>query len=285
MENKENRTVPIQYIPVQYETDEIDLKELFKTLWRYRIFIMLFTLVVTIAAAVYSMVATQIYETRADIQIGYISNSNSNSDSDSNSKVYLINPYAAKIYIHNNFAIKDNKTASYPNVNVNFVKKTKDILTVKILDISNESGKKYLDKILDAVKKQEEQKLKSFIDNITNQIKLLQNQKNKYKKELRILKTQLTKTKDPTIYQTLLDNIRSYQKDILNLELKIGQLESQISPINITKTHVIGKVIQNDYPIKPKKKLIVTVAFVTGLIFSIFLVFFIEFAKSFKEER
>jgi uncharacterized protein involved in exopolysaccharide biosynthesis len=48
---------------------------------------------------------------------------------------------------------------------------------------------------------------------------------------------------------------------------------------------VVGEYIAKDYPIKPKKRLIVTVAFVTGFILSIFLVFFIEFIKGFKEEE
>ncbi len=52
-------------------------------------------------------------------------------------------------------------------------------------------------------------------------------------------------------------------------------------------TKQIGKTIINNTPINtPKKKLIVTVAFVTGFILSIFLVFFLEFiAKSDEDEK
>ena len=50
-------------------------------------------------------------------------------------------------------------------------------------------------------------------------------------------------------------------------------------------TKQIGDIKINNTPInKVKKKLIVIVAFVTGLILSIFLVFFLEFIKGFKEE-
>lgn len=87
------------------------------------------------------------------------------------------------------------------------------------------------------------------------------------------------------LYQTILNTIKEYQESILNIELKINSLKSKISPANITRTHIIGKVLQNDYPIKPKKKLIIIVAFITGLILSIFFVFFIEFIKDFKEEK
>ena len=59
---------------------------------------------------------------------------------------------------------------------------------------------------------------------------------------------------------------------------------SLMLPHNYKNTHIVGEIITNDYPIKPKKKLIVTVAFVTGLILSIFLVFFLEFIGKTEEK-
>ena len=50
-------------------------------------------------------------------------------------------------------------------------------------------------------------------------------------------------------------------------------VESMLLPHNYKNSEVIGRVITNDYPIKPKKKLIVMVAFIAGFILSIFLVF------------
>lgn len=51
-------------------------------------------------------------------------------------------------------------------------------------------------------------------------------------------------------------------------------------------TQQIGKIHINNTPINvPKKTLIVTVAFVTGLILSIFFVFFFEFIRSEKEQQ
>jgi uncharacterized protein involved in exopolysaccharide biosynthesis len=39
-----------------------------------------------------------------------------------------------------------------------------------------------------------------------------------------------------------------------------------------------------EHPIQPKKKLIVIVAFITGLMLSVFLAFFLEFLAGSKEE-
>jgi uncharacterized protein involved in exopolysaccharide biosynthesis len=66
---------------------------------------------------------------------------------------------------------------------------------------------------------------------------------------------------------------------------KRSLLSSMLLPHNYKNTQVVGKIITNDYPIKPKKKLIVVVAFVTAFILSVFLVFFMEFIKGFKEEE
>ncbi|MDN5127470.1 Wzz/FepE/Etk N-terminal domain-containing protein [Aliarcobacter butzleri] len=55
---------------------------------------------------------------------------------------------------------------------------------------------------------------------------------------------------------------------------------------SVIMTKQIGDIIISNEPInKPKKSLIITVAFVTGFILSIFLVFFIEFVRSFKKEE
>ena len=61
-------------------------------------------------------------------------------------------------------------------------------------------------------------------------------------------------------------------------------VKSLMLPHNYKNTEIIGKIMISDNPIKPKKKLIVIVSFITGLILSIFLVFFLEFIRGFKEE-
>jgi uncharacterized protein involved in exopolysaccharide biosynthesis len=60
---------------------------------------------------------------------------------------------------------------------------------------------------------------------------------------------------------------------------KKEMIESTVLPQNHKNTQVIGEIITNDHPVKPKKILIVIVAFITGLILSIFLVFIIEFFR------
>ena len=70
---------------------------------------------------------------------------------------------------------------------------------------------------------------------------------------------------------------------VLDENIKLEALK--ISQNNINNFSLIGEIITNEHPIKPKKKLIVVVAFITGLILSIFIVFFMQFISNMKEEK
>ena len=52
------------------EEDEIDLRELFQTLWDKKLFIVVFTTLVTVLAVVYALMKTPIYEATALVEIG-----------------------------------------------------------------------------------------------------------------------------------------------------------------------------------------------------------------------
>ena len=79
------------------------------------------------------------------------------------------------------------------------------------------------------------------------------------------------------------------KKDILNttilsqLEEERNLIQSLLLPHNYKNTQIVGKILINDYAIKPKKTLIVIVSFITGFILAIFLVFLIDFIRGFKE--
>ncbi len=73
------------------------------------------------------------------------------------------------------------------------------------------------------------------------------------------------------------DQILAQKNKITEIDNKIKVLQYNISPANIQNSKVVGGYITKDHPAKPKRKLIIVVAFVTGLILSIFLVFLIEF--------
>lgn len=82
---------------------------------------------------------------------------------------------------------------------------------------------------------------------------------------------------DKAIIKTILEDVKNFiitkhENDTSFYKNKI--MTKQIGDIKISEEAIN----------KPKKSLIVTVAFITGFIFSIFLVFFIQFIQSIKKE-
>ena len=60
------------------QEDEIDLKELFKTLWKYKIFILVFTSMITLIALIYVLLKNPgpIYQGKMYLEVGQIQNKN-----------------------------------------------------------------------------------------------------------------------------------------------------------------------------------------------------------------
>ena len=174
-------------------------------------------------------------------------------------------------------------------------------------------------RVLSDIKKNRELEIKNIdmqIENIKTkelgfleeEIKLAQDNISKYKKDLNEIKIEIKSQKklNPTFAalslmekRDLNVQVRTLEKSIIKLKVQKNRLltsgvnqlierknilESMLLSHNYKNSEVVGKIITNDYPIKPKKKLIVVVAFVTGFILSIFLVFFLEFIRSMKEE-
>ena len=170
-------------------------------------------------------------------------------------------------------------------------------------------------RVLSDIKKNRELEIKNIdmqIENIKTkelgfleeEIKLAQDNISKYKKDLNEIKIEIKSQKklNPTFAalslmekRDLNVQVRTLEKSIIKLKVQKNRLltsgvnqliekknilESMLLPYNYKNSEVVGKIITNDYPVKPKKKLIVAVAFVMGFILSIFLVFI----RSMKEE-
>ena len=241
------------------QEDEIDLRELFLKIWEKKLFILSFTIIITILGGIYALMKTPIYEVKAVIEVGSF---NSNSNSNNN---YIENPQnlIKKLLILNKENIKGDQDSSIKNITL--VKLTPNLIELSATSVSNENGIKLLDKIVTNVKEEHLSKIDSYkslimdnINNLKSQIKLLEDDKNKFDGSLAVK---------------------------FELVSKINDLELQISPHNIQNTKLIGDIITNEYPVKPKKKLIVAVSFVTSFILSIFLAFLIDFIQSFRKKE
>ena len=123
---------------------------------------------------------------------------------------------------------------------------------------------------------------------------LLRQKQNIQDVQIKDLKLQIQNIKDVEIVNLIRqkENIQNetlrnlqYKAEVLlplqvqKLQEKIAALKYEISPLNLSNHTLVGDFVQKDTPAKPKKKLIVVVAFVTSLILAVFMVFFIEFFR------
>ena len=307
------------------EEDEIDLKELFKTIWAKKIFIVIFTLVVTILAGFYAYSKTPIYEAKALLEIGEykINNTTKNSVDDAST----LEKKLSTLFVDMEKNLKD-KTSEISNISV--VKGLKNFLEIKSESTSNEEAKNEIlkvltfvqnehEKILDDVKKQKEMELRNIdlqISDIKSKsVALIDKKIENNIKNLKSLEEQLKQvdenlkkidTLNPSLAALKLMEKRDITNSINTITIQNFELESKkdelltttlykleeskkiielsLLPHNYKNTQIIGEIMTNDFPTKPKKSLIVAVAFVTGFIISIYLVLFIQFIQGIRKE-
>ena len=302
------------------QEDEIDLRELFKTIWARRFFVIAFTLVVTVLAAVYAYTKTPIYEAKALVEIGEykLNGTTKNSIDDA----VVLEKKLSTLFVDMEKNLKD-KTSEISNIAI--VKGLKNFLEIKSEATSNEEAKNEIlkvltfvqgehEKILDDVKKQKEMELRNIdlqisdiksrtvalIDKkLENNVKNLENLQEQLKfvdenlkkidslnPSLAALKLMEKKDITNSINTLTIQNfdLESKKDELLTTSLyKLQEnkkiIELSLLPHNYKNTQIVGEIMTNDFPTKPKKSLIVVVALVTGFILSIFLVFLINFIR------
>jgi len=298
------------------EEDEIDLRELFETIWKHKIFITVFVFIVTSLAIVYALDKPneyKIYTVLAPQEQSKASKLGGLGALASMAGVNLgggnagVTPAVAFNNLLNDYAFMKN-----------FIVKRR--IDKKLL--SGELQKDYVFalnydgvyKFFNGDKSVEKQKVNIF--NIYKQIKnsfsvntdkktglitvsfMSPNRKFAYY----VLTSFLTDATKYLVNRNLQDinsKIKRYQKSLQktdNIELKaelaklISNLIKQKVYINSSKYYKVTVLTDPYIPnvkdkAKPKRGLIVIVAFITSFILAIFLVFFIEFLKGIKENN
>ena len=315
--------------PQVYTEDEIDLRELFKTILKNKVKITIITLVITAMAVIYVFVKTPIYGATALVEIGNYKTSNNNGTErallDNGSElVKKLNVLFIDMY-------KNQEDLPSEILSIKLPKKQKNFIEIKAEGISNKEVVDNINKVynyirkkhqmvLDDVKAKREFEISNLTKRIettkTKEIPLLDSkidlQKTallNYKQELAKIDKNMKKIENTNpslaalklmekrnisgfilkLSSTLLDmkNKRDMIEIVKLPELseKLNILKTMLLPHNYKNSEIVGEIITDEDPIKPKKILIVVVAFITGLILSIFLVFFLEFIKGFKEEE
>lgn len=305
--------------------DEIDLKELFLTIWEKKIFIVVFTAIITILSIVYVSIKTPIYEASALVEIGEYKLDNNTVNSVDN--VNNLEKKLRTLYIDMQKNVQD-KSSWITSINV--IKGLKNFIEIKSEAISNEEAQNEISKLLSFVqtehskilednKKQKELQLKNIDLNISDiksrtvaliDKKLVNNNKTleDLEKQLALVDENLKKidTLNPSLAALKLMEKKDITTAINNFTIQNFELENKkdelltttlykleenkksiellLLPHNYKNTQIVGDIMTNDFPSKPKKSLTVAVAFVTGFILSIFLVFIMQFIGNIRKD-
>ncbi|MFW2353860.1 Wzz/FepE/Etk N-terminal domain-containing protein [Aliarcobacter butzleri] len=308
------------------QEDEIDLKELFKTIWSYKKFILIFTFIVTVLSIIYVSLKTPVYEVTALVEVGSYKTESGQDiiiDNADNLSKKLTTIF---IDLRKNVENKDFEITKIITVKgmKNFIEISSEASTntqaIEGLNEVIEHIKSEHNKLLDDVKEKNEFDLKNIsllIKNIEeDRLVNIEKKIELYNQNIVSLEQQMTSVTetlkninklDPSISALKLMEKRDISNDIIlnksnlydltekkenliNIEInklldRKKVLETLSLPHNLKNSEVVGSILVNEHPIKPKKSLIVVVSFVTGFILSIFLVFFIQFVNNIKKEE
>lgn len=302
--------------------DEIDLRELFKTIFEKKYFILSFTLIITILAIVYVKIKTPIYQAKAVIEIGSYK-----TETNEIKLVDDVNEFSKKLSTIFIDLRKNDREKEFEITNISISKGTKNYIEISSEATSNELAIKGINSVLSFTKNEHDKFLDDIKEKnrieilyIDNSIKNLQEQVlnidkkiELYEKNLINLEEQMKlvleslkniNSSDPLAALKLMEkrdisnDIILNKKELYDLIEKKNTLSNidlsellarkkmlQSLDYNIKNSDIVGKIDINDYPIKPKKSLVVVVAFVTGFILSIFIVFYMQFVNSIRKEE
>lgn len=288
--------------------DEIDLKELWKVLLKCKKMLILLTGSITFVACVYALFITKpLYEAKAVLEIGLYSNSNSNSNSNTNTNTnmnvnvnWIENPSTVLKKIEINYIENRNTEEKVWLNKISFVKGTQNLLELSVLGFSKELATAYLKEIEASISIRHQKLIDAYIDSVKMKIENLNTQKAELLIEKERLGEELNRKSNyiekfvkenpavAAVYSIELNNytveLKNLKNSIYTINNQLNDLKLDISSKNLKMTEFIDNITASDRPVKPKKALIIVVGFVTGLILSVFLAFFLELIGKNKHE-
>ncbi|MDY6120928.1 MAG: Wzz/FepE/Etk N-terminal domain-containing protein [Campylobacter sputorum] len=279
--------------------DEIDLVELFKTLWGYKFIILGVTLLFGILGFLYAFVlATPKYQVSAIFENGYIKTS-------INDKTSIINGLKFQ-YIDK---LKDKSGLDFSFDKIEDIKNSNNF-KIDILANSNEIGISKMKEVLENLQKNEQKFLDNYIEKTKKKIELndeklsiLNARKVSIEENINSIKSaianfdnqifDLSKNNNSNIdinskfeFSRLIEvknsinqelsilnkNLTELTAEIFNTQSMQIELKNQILPANMHKTSFIGDILIYENPVKPKKVLICVIAIVVGSMVGVFAV-------------
>ena len=294
------------------EEDTIELIDLLRVVWKWKWVIIISTLACAIAAGIISFSMPKIYKVSMLIEPGIIdidpsgrpifldSISNIKSKIDSrayNSKIYKrLNANPKKLNLKFKTIQPRNSNTLTISLEANDTNKSIQALSVLFHELVGEyqhyidSRKSNLDQKIAMNERQlnvgtgEKKHLEKEITTVKANTNSLIEQRNMLISKGGNNPDKLSLLIYTNIIQQNMAQYNNLNKQLANLMAKIERMKSEMEMLKIKKQSIENiKLIQpaqsSIYPIKPKKKLNVMLAFVIGFFISIFLAFFLEYLQ------
>ena len=286
------------------EEDSIDLIDYLKIVWKYRYFIVTSIVLCFVVVGIWSFNLQKLYKVSTILSLNSRAKIGPTSTimSDFLSGIVIDSPSTIAANINGGMfngqlrgKLKDNfKTYAVSNFSFkasnpkssNMIRITYETANIKrgeiILEFLNKAIIEMYQEKVDTVKKilllEEESKdnIKTRIDAISNQIKLIDTTINKEKDDKRLGVKDLSGL--ILLRSSLSDSLLQQEHLLLEAEKRLEQFRlfyKEEGPVKI-----IQKPISSLKPVKPKIKLNILLAGVVGLFLSLFLAFFIEYIKN-----
>lgn len=299
--DSKNELKPVYVYPAQTvnsEEDEIDLWELWQTVKKRKYIILVTTLLVLAIALVYVFTRKPVYEAKATVEIGYFTNTTNNNTN--RIPLETANNLLNKLKVLYHVGDKNYKR-KYPIIGrLEIPKKSNSLVRIVSYGYNSDSANKFLEKVLIYITNKHKKLMENYITTYNRKIlskekeyKEINSSVNKHKNEIELLRNNIPSLNKTNPALAGLYGIELMKKENALAQLKsklftiksdIENLKLKISPVNIKKTHLVGNIVTYDNPVKPKKKLILAVALVTGLILGVLLAFFVEFIANRRKE-
>ncbi len=273
------------------EEDKNDIREFFSVVKRRKKLIWSVTALLVLLALVYVFIAKPVYEVKATMELALIDKKPVQEIEDLKEKIEVVFEVNLK-----------GKEKEFPLISsISLPKKTKNMMTIQTQGYDNNTAQQKLQEVISHIVSLQDKELDDYtdiqkkkIDLVTEDIIQHEHLSREIKKDIGTYKEKLLdiSKQDAALAAIYVIEIGKKQTELNDLTSKVYDLKNQkndyelsISPFKVQKATTIGKIEIFDDPIKPKKALIVIVAFITGLMLSIFLAFFLEFLRNIKREE
>ena len=274
--------------------DEIDLKDVWKIVIKRKYYIVLITLGVTFLAIFYAYTKKPTYEAKALFEVGYYSSGYGSGNT------LLENPsiLVKRIEVEhiNNRSEKEEATLEQVFIPIG----SNNIIELVTHASSNDEAVQKIIMIEQEIKERHQALLDAYLSFMRQKMENIQTQRDELVVEKNLLNELIIeKTKsidkiaqnNPAVAAIYSIDLNSKSSELALLKSKIYALNAQLTEFsnsvlanNIKPTMMIGNITMNKYPIKPKKSIIVVVAFISGFILSLFSIFLIEFLSKKNDE-